>query len=191
MESSLLKIDKQPSEFEVQSYLYQELNDMGIKTRGEVITKDGRCRFDLVSFWPSGQVRGIIEVKKQKCNPGISKQVGKYKEYAEKIVIIGGMKKAETFIKKIKTNGNSKKFQLNLDVKNVTPKKREKIKITKAGQPCRKCGEPVEKVIPVRKVNPKSPYYFKYYLRCPACRVMYMLESQKVYNSPRGLNERL
>ena len=53
-------------------------------------------------------------------------------------------------------------------------------KITKEGQPCRKCGEPVVKRRPRRKHG--SQYYYEYYLYCPQCRTMYMVDEAKRYS---------
>ncbi len=52
-------------------------------------------------------------------------------------------------------------------------------KITNEGQPCRKCGTPVVKKIPKRKLKADQAYYFDYYLECPNCRTMYMVEEAK------------
>lgn len=52
-------------------------------------------------------------------------------------------------------------------------------KITKVGQPCRKCGTPVIKRIPKRKKTAGQSYYFEYYLQCPNCGTTYMVEKAK------------
>lgn len=52
-------------------------------------------------------------------------------------------------------------------------------KITREGQPCRKCGTPVVKKTPKRKRKPGQQYYFEYYLSCPNCGAMYLLEDAK------------
>ncbi len=52
-------------------------------------------------------------------------------------------------------------------------------KITREGQPCRKCGTPVVKRIPKRKREPDQQYYFEYYLSCPNCGTMYLVEDAK------------
>jgi ribonuclease HI len=62
-------------------------------------------------------------------------------------------------------------------------------KITEEGQPCRKCATPVVKRIPKRKRKPDQQYYYEYYLYCPGCETMYMVEDAKRYvdeNSDRG-----
>lgn len=56
-----------------------------------------------------------------------------------------------------------------------------KIKIQNEGDLCRKCGEPVIKRIPSksRKIKPNQTYYFEYYLYCPSCKNMYLVEEAK------------
>lgn len=58
-------------------------------------------------------------------------------------------------------------------------------KITKVGDLCRKCFTPVVKRIPANK-KPKNhqSYYFEYYLFCPKCKTIYMIESAKVHQKP-------
>lgn len=52
-------------------------------------------------------------------------------------------------------------------------------KITKAGQPCRKCGTPVIRKVPKGKRRPGQAYYYEYYLYCPECQTTYMVEAAK------------
>jgi len=52
-------------------------------------------------------------------------------------------------------------------------------KITREGQPCRKCGTPVVKKSPKRKSRPDQAYYYEYYLQCPQCKSIYMVEEAK------------
>ncbi len=59
-------------------------------------------------------------------------------------------------------------------------------KITEAGQPCRKCSTPVVKRIPKRKRKPDQQYYYEYYLYCPGCKTMYMVEEAKRYIGEPG-----
>jgi ribonuclease HI len=54
------------------------------------------------------------------------------------------------------------------------------VKITYVGQSCRKCGTPVIKKIPKSKHKPNQPYYYEWYLYCPGCATMYMVEEAKV-----------
>jgi len=57
---------------------------------------------------------------------------------------------------------------------------RGKRKITAEGQPCRHCGTPVVKRAPrQRKLKEGQTYYFTWYLYCPGCKAMYMLEEAK------------
>ena len=52
-------------------------------------------------------------------------------------------------------------------------------KITAVGQPCRKCGTPVIKKVPKRSRKKAQEYYFEYYLFCPTCSTMYMVDEAK------------
>jgi len=53
-----------------------------------------------------------------------------------------------------------------------------KVKITKEGQPCRKCATPVVKRTP-KKHKQAQAYYYEYYFFCPKCATMYMVEEAK------------
>ncbi len=53
-----------------------------------------------------------------------------------------------------------------------------KIKITQEGQPCRKCNTPVVKRTP-KKPKAHQAFYYEYYLLCPKCGTMYMVEEAK------------
>ncbi len=56
----------------------------------------------------------------------------------------------------------------------------KKTKHTKEGEPCRKCGTALIKKEPkARKRKPGQSYYFEWYLFCPGCREMYMVEAAK------------
>lgn len=52
-------------------------------------------------------------------------------------------------------------------------------KVTREGQPCRKCGQPVEKRLPRKRRMPGQTYYYEFYLACPRCRTMYLVEEAK------------
>lgn len=55
-----------------------------------------------------------------------------------------------------------------------------KTKILLEGQPCRKCNTPVVKRTPKKRaIKPNQAYYFAWYLYCPSCRSMYMVEQAK------------
>jgi ribonuclease HI len=56
-----------------------------------------------------------------------------------------------------------------------------KFKITQEGQPCRKCETPVVKRKPRKAPKRSQMYYFEYYLYCPKCHTMYMVEEAKRY----------
>ena len=56
----------------------------------------------------------------------------------------------------------------------------KKAKITEEGQPCRKCETPVIKRSPKKKTTkPNQSYYYAWYLYCPECCAMYMVEEAK------------
>jgi len=52
-------------------------------------------------------------------------------------------------------------------------------KVTNEGQPCRKCNTPVIKKTPHQNIKRDQSYYFEYYLYCPNCHTMYMVEEAK------------
>jgi ribonuclease HI len=55
-------------------------------------------------------------------------------------------------------------------------------KMLSPGQPCRKCGTPVEKRLPrKRESRGRRQYYFEYYLHCPGCKTFYMVEEARRY----------
>jgi ribonuclease HI len=54
-------------------------------------------------------------------------------------------------------------------------------KITVEGQPCIKCSTPVVKRRPKRSPKQGQEYYFEFYLFCPQCHTMYMVEDAKRY----------
>lgn len=58
----------------------------------------------------------------------------------------------------------------------------EKRKITQEGDLCRHCNTPVvKKASKNRKLKTNQAYYFEYYMYCPSCKAMYMLEEAKKY----------
>ena len=66
------------------------------------------------------------------------------------------------------------------DIDSATPKLpssfQTKTKINHVGQPCRKCNTPVVKRTPKKKTTkPNQSYYFAWYLHCPSCKCMYMV----------------
>lgn len=49
-----------------------------------------------------------------------------------------------------------------------------------AGEACRKCGTPIIKKLTKPKAHkPGQTYYFEWYLHCPGCNTMYMVEDAK------------
>ncbi|WP_343330850.1 ribonuclease HI [Polaribacter staleyi] len=52
--------------------------------------------------------------------------------------------------------------------------------IEKEGDLCRKCNTPTEKKTPKkRKIKPNKSFYYEYYLSCPNCNAIYMVEAAK------------
>ncbi len=66
-------------------------------------------------------------------------------------------------------------------MKQLEEERKKPTKISEEGQPCRKCSTPVVKRIPRRKINKSQSYYFEYYLFCPKCKTMYIVENAKRY----------
>jgi hypothetical protein len=93
-----MRYSGRPSEFEIQAYLYCELRRFGYDARGEVSTKDGDCRFDVVVF-VGRKPRRIIEVKKSRKQYR-SKQIEYYRSYGVKVVSVCGMEQAKELIRK-------------------------------------------------------------------------------------------
>lgn len=52
-------------------------------------------------------------------------------------------------------------------------------KITREGQPCRKCATPVVRQRPRSRSKTGHAFYYEYYLYCPNCRTMYLVEEAK------------
>jgi ribonuclease HI len=60
-----------------------------------------------------------------------------------------------------------------------SPKSAARTKHKREGEPCRKCGTPLVKQIPKKKPKRQQNYYYEWYLLCPQCRSMYMVEEAK------------
>lgn len=56
----------------------------------------------------------------------------------------------------------------------------KKIRHKEPGEPCRKCSTPLERRVPKEgNRKPGQTYYYTWYLYCPGCRAMYMVEEAK------------
>jgi len=67
----------------------------------------------------------------------------------------------------------------NVEIKRDYPNNKN-IKIKNEGDECRKCGDLVIKKAPKKKkIKSNQSYYFEYYLYCPTCKTMYMVEEAK------------
>lgn len=104
-----IKYPPEPSEFEIQAYLYCELRRLGYDARGEVTTKDGDCRFDLVIFCAGRPVR-IIECKRSRKQYR-SRQIEQYGLYQVKVVSVCGKEQAKQLIAKAAAAGPKKALQ--------------------------------------------------------------------------------
>lgn len=105
-----IKYKHVPSEFEIQAYLYCELRRLGYDARGEVSTKDGDCRFDIVVFRAGRPVR-IIECKKSRKQYR-SRQIEQYGLYRIKVISVCGKEQAEQLIEKAASAGPKKALRL-------------------------------------------------------------------------------
>lgn len=95
---------KTPSEFEVQSYIYQEIKALEYNVHGEVKSISGKHRFDLVVFHNKFPLI-IIEVKTNKASKnskGIKRQCEEYLKYGTHVELICGMDEARDFISRFK-----------------------------------------------------------------------------------------
>lgn len=97
----------EPTEFEIQSYLYHELQALGFEVRGEQTTRCGTAIFDLVLF-EDGIAARVIEVKKtleallrgplKKPNKAVSDQCSRYAEFGCPVDLVCGMKEARAYV---------------------------------------------------------------------------------------------
>lgn len=106
--------DGLPTEFEIQSFLYEQLKGLGYHVRGEVRTICGSCIFDLVVFRDGAPVR-IIEVKKRHRGNGGPRlireqvmkkresQVEKYKSFGVHVDLVCTMPDAVKYIEAVKS----------------------------------------------------------------------------------------
>lgn len=93
-----------PSEFEVQSFLFNELLNLGYVVRGEVATKCGTCVLDLVIYRDGLPVK-ILEVKKHRRGKGSSqerkKQIERYEQFGVPVEGIFAMAQAKDYINRV------------------------------------------------------------------------------------------
>ena len=59
--------------------------------------------------------------------------------------------------------------------------RKSEVKITKAGQACRKCNTPVTRRVPARQLKQGQKYYYLYYYACPKCETVYFVDEARVY----------
>ena len=90
-----------PSEFEVQSFIFQTLKLMGWDVRGEVPVKGRSRRLDLVVFDKSKNPIRIIEVKRSKRSKNSkTDQITEYRRYGVDLDLVCGMKAAIEYCSK-------------------------------------------------------------------------------------------
>lgn len=97
-----------PSEFEIQSFVYESLKSKGFLVRGEVMAKCGSCQFDLVVFDQLGKPTLIVEIKRGKhvgtdeykriARKRNASQIQKYEKYGVPVRMIVGMAEARRFV---------------------------------------------------------------------------------------------
>ena len=104
-----------PTEFEVQAYVYHHLLRLGYAVRGEVGTRCGTCRFDLVVY-QNGRPARVIEIKKQKRAAGNKfvkratrrenrNQLSRYSEFGLPVDTVCGMAAARGYIAALENGG--------------------------------------------------------------------------------------
>lgn len=101
--------DENPTEFEVQSFLYGELKAKGKNVRGELVHIEKKTklksRFDLVLFDENDEAEVIIEVKsapvKHKTCLEDTRQYKKYTQFGCRVVFIYGINDAKSFLEMV------------------------------------------------------------------------------------------
>ena len=62
----------------------------------------------------------------------------------------------------------------------ITQSRQSKVTHKEPGEPCRKCGTPIVKKPPKKQTRKAGQtYYYEWYLHCPNCKTMYMVEAAK------------
>lgn len=85
--------------------------------------------------------------------------------------------------KLIQSNGD------NTNDENFTQQNARKIKVSEEGDACKKCGTSViKKPTKKKEVKPGQTYYYEYFLLCPNCKTMYMVEEAKRDIASQGSN---
>ncbi len=68
------------------------------------------------------------------------------------------------------------------------PEKKAPQKVLKEGDLCKKCLTPViKKTTSYKSIKKNKAYHFEYYLLCPNCKAMYMVEEAKVFTKQDNL----
>ena len=98
---------KDYSEFEIQSFIYNEFKIMNIDVRGEIVSNQRKCRFDLVVYVDKKPVQ-IIEVKQSKSKTISDLQHLKYHSYSLPVEYVQGMQEAIHYVDFVKSTRKRK-----------------------------------------------------------------------------------
>lgn len=126
-----MTIPRNPSEFEIQAYLYAELQRLGYVVRGEVVGASGRV--DLVVFDGGVPVR-VLEVKARLVNQQhgntkakrVAEQLARYRDdwCPATVLLVDGAEKAERLIERVsrcgfRNHGNGKCHSIDVPMPNT------------------------------------------------------------------------
>lgn len=106
---NLLRFTQAASEFEVQSFLFEELKRLGYAVRGEVVTYARKARFDIAIYNQHGErfpVR-IVEVKRRRRSAMSGSSSGRqvhryYDDFGVPVDLVGGLKEARRYLELIR-----------------------------------------------------------------------------------------
>jgi hypothetical protein len=107
-----IAVNVAPTEFEVQAYLYEQLRSLRHNVRGEIKTKCGTCRFDLVVVEDGRPVR-LIEVKKGQPPINLKKvvravkhsrrkQIARYEQFGLPVDSVCGLAEAKQYVEQVR-----------------------------------------------------------------------------------------
>ena len=90
----------------------------------------------------------------------------------------------EGYIREIQANGGSvptvRPNSLRRDASSNVSASSSTVSHKEAGEPCRKCGTPiVKKPTKAKTPKPGQKYYYAWYLSCPGCNTMYLVDEAK------------
>ena len=90
----------------------------------------------------------------------------------------------EGYIREIQANGGSvptvRPNSLRRDASSNVSASSSTVSHKEAGEPCRKCGTPIiKKPTKTKPPKPGQTYYYAWYLSCPGCNTMYLVDEAK------------